>query len=82
MAEAKARRWRFVIKAYEPGAVEERPRPAKGPHSFDKALKAGACSMYRRIIEVFVKRRGLCDRRDVTEQYQMSFVCYKTCLNI
>lgn len=56
MAEAKARRWRFVIKAYEPGAVEERARPAKGPHSFDKALKAGACSMYRLKIEV--KKKG------------------------
>lgn len=31
MAEAKARRWRFVIKAYEPGAVEERPGQPKGP---------------------------------------------------
>jgi hypothetical protein len=64
MAEAKARRWRFVIKAYEPGAVEERPRPAKGPHSFDKALKAGACSMYRRLTEVFCKNGEVCVIKD------------------
>lgn len=57
MAEAKARRRRFVIRLTSP-AQSRRPGQPKEPHSFDKALKAGACSMYRLLIEEEGREKG------------------------